>query len=142
MSWLFIESVNHDACTIGLLGADIKLWRSKGRSHIVLNQICRHVSSAMFVRLDGICVVSGPGSFSSTRTGVLIANLLARQYKLPLIGVTVDETRDMEQLRLKLKAQRTKFADRRIKIEVGYVAPIYSSEPNITMPKKKLEVRI
>lgn len=75
--------------------------------------------------LKGICVVAGPGSFSSVRSGVLDANLLARLWRLPLIGVRVEETEELPSLAKRLASFRTRSAE--------YVAPLYDAEPNITV---------
>lgn len=80
-------------------------------------------------QLEGLCVVAGPGSFSSVRAGVLDANLISRLLNIPLIGVTVDEAHDLPVLSHKILA-----ADHTWRA-VEYVAPIYDKEPNITLPK-------
>ncbi|MEN9557721.1 MAG: tRNA N6-adenosine threonylcarbamoyltransferase [Candidatus Parcubacteria bacterium] len=74
--------------------------------------------------LQGVCVVAGPGSFSAVRSGVLVGNLLARMVGCPLVGVSVSEGSDLSMLRAQLMA-----GDRPA---VGYVAPVYEAEPNIT----------
>jgi len=73
----------------------------------------------------GICVVAGPGSFSSVRSGVLDANLLARLWRVPLVGVTVEDAQDLPALARRLAAEHSRGA--------AYVAPIYDAEPNITV---------
>lgn len=76
---------------------------------------------------QGICVVSGPGSFSSIRIGVLYANLLSRLLRLPLVGVSVEEAAERVALMQRLKNHVPTFAT--------YVAPVYDMEPNITIPR-------
>jgi tRNA A37 threonylcarbamoyladenosine modification protein TsaB len=78
---------------------------------------------------EGVCVVAGPGSFSSVRTGVLYANLLSRLLRIPLVGVTVEEASDLDALSRRLLDTRYS------KLETRYVAPIYDAEPNITVPR-------
>ena len=124
--WLFLETTRPDAYTIGLLGGTKpRTWSKQGRSHEVLNQLARRVA---LQKIDGVCIVSGPGSFTSTRTGVLIANLLSRLFRVPLIGVPLDTASDLFQLTEKL--QNGDY------LPQGYVAPVYSSEPNITCPAR------
>ncbi len=119
--WLYLETTRPDAFTVGVLGGKKeKLWKIQGRSHAVINQVMKRVA---LEQLSGICVVSGPGSFTSTRTGVVVANILSRQLKLPLVGVTLDEVVDLGALTQKLPGMAAS----------SFVAPRYSSEPNITV---------
>lgn len=74
--------------------------------------------------LKGIVVVSGPGPFSAVRSGVLVANLLARMYHIPLYGVSVHHARNLEELRSAFLAKKIRPS--------SYVAPVYDREPNIT----------
>ena len=124
--WLFIETTQPDRFTVGLLGGTApKLREVQARSHAVNTEVFRQLTPSVRKQLDGICVVSGPGSFTSTRTGVIIANLLSRQYTRPLVGVSFDEAQDLEALTARLVSG--------IQKTVSYVAPVYSSEPNITI---------
>lgn len=76
---------------------------------------------------EGICVVAGPGSFSSIRIGVLYANLLSRLLRLQLVGVSVEEAADRNALVERLKTHAPSPS--------VYVAPVYDMEPNITIPR-------
>jgi len=76
-------------------------------------------------RVEGICVVEGPGAFSSVRGGVLSANVLARLLKKPLVGIHVVESEDLQALSRNLEAGRHSPTSR--------VLPTYTSEPNITV---------
>jgi len=65
----------------------------------------RHSSDGMFIALDqifkeakiklstlqGIAVLRGPGSFTSIRVGIAVANQIAHQLKIPIVGLTTDE---------------------------------------------------
>jgi tRNA threonylcarbamoyl adenosine modification protein YeaZ len=65
----------------------------------------RRSSDGMFVALDeifkkakakpadikGVVVVRGPGSFTSVRVGIAVANQIAHQLSIPIIGLTTDE---------------------------------------------------
>jgi len=77
-------------------------------------------------RACGIMVVAGPGSFSSIRSGVLVANLMSRLLGIPLYGMEAATDRvDLSALRQDLASGR--LAPR------SYIAPIYDQEPNITV---------
>ncbi|MBI5422277.1 tRNA (adenosine(37)-N6)-threonylcarbamoyltransferase complex dimerization subunit type 1 TsaB, partial [Candidatus Peregrinibacteria bacterium] len=41
--------------------------------------------------LDGVVVMKGPGSFTSVRVGVAVANPFAHQLNIPIAGLTTDE---------------------------------------------------
>lgn len=41
--------------------------------------------------LEGVAVMKGPGSFTSVRVGVAVANPFAHQLKIPIVGLTTDE---------------------------------------------------
>jgi len=119
--WLYIETTRPDAFTLGLLGGKkTRRWNIKGRSHAVVNEIMKRVE---LKQLIGICAVSGPGSFTSTRTGVMVANVLARQLRLPLVGVNLEEAIDLDVLARQLPEL----------LPLAFVAPHYSAEPNITV---------
>lgn len=92
--------------------------------------ILRRVFGRERARLEackGVCVVAGPGSFSAIRIGVLYANMLARLLHRPLIGVSVEEAADRAALLARLENKALPIAT--------YVAPIYTMEPNITVPR-------
>jgi tRNA A37 threonylcarbamoyltransferase TsaD len=124
--WLFIESTQPDSFRVGALaGRGPKIAAVRGKSHCILTELARRFSPADIKRADGICVVQGPGSFTAIRTGVLVANLLARLFKKPLVGVTASEAGDTGALAAALQAGSLCATD--------YVAPQYLSEPNITV---------
>lgn len=53
-------------------------------------------------RLDRICVISGPGSFTGIRVGVAFAQGLGLALKLPVFGVSALEAIGVEDARLQL----------------------------------------
>ncbi len=133
MSWLYVDATDANRYAIGLLGDTApRIWQGNAKSHAVLPAIASRIGASALRRVDGICVVAGPGSFTSTRTGVLIADLLARAFQKPLVGVTAEQTGDLSDLGRRLAAGKLP--------STRYVAPVYSSEPNITVPKKKLKL--
>jgi tRNA A37 threonylcarbamoyladenosine modification protein TsaB len=78
-------------------------------------------------KTKGVCVVSGPGTFSLIRSGVLVANLLARLLNKPLVGIESSKASNLELLASTLDSMRLP--------PNAYVAPVYDREPNITLPK-------
>ncbi len=127
MSWLFIDSSAPKNFRLGLLGPTVKLWEHTARSNELLAQLNKRVPKRVLMNTDGICVVSGPGSFTAIRTGVLIANLLARLLNKPLVGIPISEAHDLVQLSAQLATHHFPLA--------SYVKPEYDTEPNITLPK-------
>lgn len=103
-----------------------KSWHGKwDESSTVLPNITSLLRSARksFQDLDTIVVVRGPGSFSSVRIGVTIANTLAYALGIPVYGIktNIDFPR------------RIKHSKKRI---TDFVTPFYSKPPNITLSKK------
>lgn len=120
MRLFFIDTHENGRFSFGWLGERPKLWDREGRTRNLIYQITRQVKLDELKKADGICAVKGPGSFSSIRTGVLTANLLARVLKLKLYS---------------LPAGKGKISDvdlKRLKPKV-FVAPEYDREPNITI---------
>ena len=126
MSWLFIDTTRPDAFRYGLLSTKTsRVFVMKGRSRGLLPAIDRRYDQVDLKKLKGICVVHGPGSFSAVRGGVIVANLLARLLRKPLVGVDCTEATDLETLAKNLEAGK--------KSASSYVMPTYDAEPNITM---------
>lgn len=121
MTWLFIDTSRADQFRVGSLGAKISVKTIQGRAQGLLPAIMRLPK----MKVDGVCVVQGPGSFSAVRTGTLIANLLSRLWKKPLVGVSVEESADLSMLFERLSKKGVKSS--------AYVAPVYDAEPNITV---------
>jgi hypothetical protein len=129
MSWLFIDTSERMRIRLAMIPSQGKIRQREilGRRPIV-TMLASFIKAESIPSLDGIVVISGPGSFSAVRSGVLVANLLARMYHVPLYGVRVEDVRELEGLRDSLIANRLK--------PVSYVAPIYDQEPNITCPSR------
>ena len=124
MTFLFIQALEPASFVVGLLEArGAKTKTVAKRSHAILGEVMAAMKRAK--KLDGICVAAGPGSFTAVRTGVLIANTLARLRRLPLYGVDAGQATDLAGLYRDLAAGAIPAA--------GYVAPVYSAEPNITL---------
>ena len=75
--------------------------------------------------LKGIVIYQGPGSFTGLRIGITVANALAHELKIPIVGV----------------AQEEKWLERGLERLAGgesheLVMPEYGGEANITIQKK------
>jgi tRNA A37 threonylcarbamoyladenosine modification protein TsaB len=128
MKWLFIDTAKSGEYRVGFLAGDKnRIITGTGRSNRYLAVLAKTVRDPDWEGVDGICVVQGPGSFTAVRTGVLIANLLARLRRKPLIGVSVEDAQDLDAL-----AKRIGYGLFPLS---GYVPPAYDAEPNITLPK-------
>lgn len=128
MPWLFIDTHTAGECRTGMIGAKASSVRSSvGRSSTLLPLISSKIGRAALRSADGICVVSGPGSFSSVRGGVIVANLLARLFRKPLVGMRVEEAQDLSSLAKRLMANEIDA--------LPIVLPLYDAEPNITVKK-------
>lgn len=80
--------------------------------------------------INGIIVVSGPGSFTAVRTGVVVANAIGFALHIPVADVKLSEFKNEEEL-IRVGLQKLK------KIKSGkIVLPFYGKEPNITKPRK------
>lgn len=80
--------------------------------------------------LSAVAVISGPGPFSALRTGIVIANTLAKSLNIPVIGLKTEEVSTGQQL---LELLERKIKNKRFEP----VMPFYGKEPNITKPKHK-----
>jgi hypothetical protein len=125
--WVFIDTHLPRQSRLGWLKRDGRttVRTYQGRPPLLLKRLFK--DRARLEASAGICVVAGPGSFSSIRIGVLYANLLARLFGKPLRGIRVEEAID-----LNLVYQQCADAGQE---SLAYVAPIYDAEPNITLPK-------
>ena len=128
--YLFIDTHTTDGFSLAEL--DGKKWQTKivagkyKQSEQLLPAIQKFVD---LKKLRGVAVVSGPGSFSGLRLGIMVANTLGWVKNIPLTGLELKEgelwldwcARAYQKL-LKTKSGRL-------------VAPMYGREPNITMKR-------
>jgi hypothetical protein len=133
MAWLFLDTHKPGEARFAWFEKDKlpAMTHIEGRTNNVLPKLAKSVGSKGLKRIEGVCVVAGPGSFSSVRAGVLEANLIARLLHVPLVGITVDEAHDLPILSHRLLHPTGLQAYK----ASHYVAPIYDKEPNITIPK-------
>lgn len=109
---------------------DFKVYKKSGERK-QSEHLLRLVEAAMkknkieLKKIKGLGVVTGPGGFTSVRIGVASANTLAYALKIPVVGLSLKEFSDNNELVVKvikkLKAQK-KFKP---------VVPVYDREPNI-----------
>ncbi|MDD5726306.1 MAG: hypothetical protein PHC53_02740 [Patescibacteria group bacterium] len=125
--YFFIDTRSRDSARFGWLDekSSPKLWPTQSGYSGLISSVSLKVKPTDLAKAKGVCVVAGPGTFSSIRTGTLVANLLARIYNLPLLAVKALEVDDLEALARSLNKRRP----------TGYAAPIYDQEPNITTQK-------
>jgi tRNA threonylcarbamoyladenosine biosynthesis protein TsaB len=94
------------------------------------NQLLRKIEEllrkhgAAFEDLTSIVVFEGPGSFTSLRIGLTVANTIAYALQIPIVGASSDDW--FKQGLAKLELAKAGF----------YVMPQYGAEANITKPKK------
>lgn len=110
----------------------IKLTGEKRQADRLLSLLDRVLkkNKLKLTNLMGIAVVKGPGSFTSLRIGVVVANTLAWSLKVPIIGVTAsdfDSASKLVKIEGKLKSARGKTPK--------IIDPKYGAEPNITLKK-------
>jgi hypothetical protein len=126
MGWLFIDTHELGTLRIGWLqGSRLRIRARQGRGQALLPLIEKLLRQQETP--EGIYVVEGPGTFSSIRTGVLVANLLARLWQRPLVPLSADEAGDVSALVARHEQKKQQA--------VSYVAPLYNAEPNITKKK-------
>ena len=92
-------------------------------------------NGANWQNLRGICVFSGPGSFTGLRIGVTVANTLADSLKIPIVGEKNSDNsknngENLENWREIALEKLNSGADDKIAL------PFYGAEANITKPRK------
>ncbi len=126
--WVFIDARAPGVFRIGCLiqVGKHRIETIEARSHELLSEIVRRIGQKKLAAAEGVCVVEGPGSFTTVRTGVLLGNLLARLFQKSLVSVSSLEAEDLDRLFDKLS--QNQFVATRL------VLPVYDAEPNITLP--------
>lgn len=81
-------------------------------------------SNSSYTDLTGLIVYEGPGSFTGLRIGITIANTIAHEQNIPIIGTTGDDW-------IVDGVQKLKSAQ-----PGSIVMPVYGGEANITKPRK------
>ena len=125
--WVFIDTAEAGRVRVGFIGKAQSIHSVNARAGALLPEIARRFSSKRLQASAGVVVVAGPGSFSAVRGGVLVANLLARLWRKPLLGILRTDADDLDGLVSRLASGNIPAA--------SYVAPVYDAEPNIIMKK-------
>jgi len=81
-------------------------------------------ADAEYQHLTGLVVYEGPGSFTGLRIGITIANTIAHELHIPIVGSTGEDW--IASGIFKLKNSKAG----------SIVMPVYGGEANITKPKK------
>lgn len=81
-------------------------------------------SESSYSDLSGLIMYEGPGSFTGLRIGITIANTIAHEQKIPIVGTTGDAW--IKDGIHKLESAKTGTI----------VMPVYGGEANITKPRK------
>jgi tRNA A37 threonylcarbamoyladenosine modification protein TsaB len=136
---LFIHAATRDHTFLLLVNKKKVIGRSApkftpGRSADLLKHLEKLLKkySVSPRHLGGLVVLSGPGQFSFLRSGIVIANICAWAFRIPLASVYGDEF-----------STEQEFVDRgcaklaRAQYTGAPVTPRYGKEPNITKSKKK-----
>lgn len=132
MGWIGIDTrTNGHSVVSWIEGEHSETIQVEGRAARALPILARLTKDRMNL-IEGVLVASGPGTFSSIRTGVLYANLISRLLKIPLIELNEEEVSPEGYPQI----IQDYFAGRRL--GATYVAPIYDREPNITTPRVPL----
>jgi len=139
--YLFIHTLLDKQLMVGLFNKKRLIDRiiqnaPQGHSKTLLNLIDNLLKKNQ-LKLDnlrGILVVNGPGSFTSIRIGLAVANTLAYLLKIPAVGIKINEFNLTEKnINNLIKIGRQKLS--KIK-KWQLVSPFYGKKPNITIAKK------
>lgn len=126
---LFLKTADA-TCQVGiLLGEEMREWSwesGRGLADGLLKflQQCLGECGLAFADLTGIVAFRGPGSYTSLRIGLTVANTLADGLKIPIIGA---ETDDWQKLGLEALSSGE---NQRL------ITPIYLQPAVITPPRK------
>ena len=122
--YLLINTTEQDTISLTLFDKEKKNEKkveAKNRDIlIVLNEFLGELSLNK-KDIQGIAVIVGEGSFTSTRLAVTVANTFAYAQKKPVLAISAKEAEDFENLALEIEKQ-----------PIGqYISASYSAEPNI-----------
>lgn len=132
MGWLYIDTRVNGSSTVSWVEGDaVETLQVEGKAARILPVLAR-LAKDRAKPLEGVLVASGPGTFSSIRTGVLYANLLARLKRVPLLEVAEHEA-TVASMPALIRSYRSQKRSAQ-----AYVAPVYDREPNITTPTPRV----
>lgn len=123
---LFINTTDREYSEIALITSNKVLKKKFKNSRRLSEQFPKELAKILKgTRPKAIAVVSGPGAFMGTRTGVTYANALGFAHNLPVLGLETGEV--PANLKELLKEKYGKLV----------VTPKYGAPPNITTPRKR-----
>jgi tRNA threonylcarbamoyladenosine biosynthesis protein TsaB len=100
------------------------MWEAGNKMSLQLNEHIENIVAKDYMKISGIVVFQGPGSFTGLRIGMTVANTLAYSLKIPIVGAMGKEW--LKDGKKALKSAKSG----------AYVMPVYGAEPNITIQKK------
>ena len=130
--FLLIDTSEHNQINLAIFNqTQITCKRFEGQNRELLNCIHKviknHKSKIINHDIQGIIVVVGTGSFTSTRIACVVANTFAYALQIPLLAIKKSDVDNIQKLIPKLLKQNAGH----------YLSATYSGEPNISQPKKK-----
>lgn len=130
---LIIDTSSRDTIFIGLgkdktFLAKSNLQAKSKQAEKLLPQIEKIITTAKKKLSDikGIAVVSGPGSFTALRIGVVTANTLSYGLDIPVVEIRHQEFKSREELLEISKVKLKKVTS------INLIEPFYGKEPSIT----------
>lgn len=122
--FIILDSSQKDAVVLTLFDADTiikKEYSGKNRELLTFLDSFLCECNVNTKDVQGIAVVVGEGSFTSTRIAVTVANTFGYALGIPLLAISKTEADDPQTLVSKIKKQ-----------PIGqYISATYSGEPNI-----------
>ncbi|HUC20375.1 MAG TPA: tRNA (adenosine(37)-N6)-threonylcarbamoyltransferase complex dimerization subunit type 1 TsaB [Candidatus Polarisedimenticolaceae bacterium] len=113
----------HEAGGKALAGDEWESGRQLSSQLLSHIEALLHAQKSTWDDLSGIVVFRGPGSFTSLRIGITVANAMAYAKAIPIVGEVDENWADKGIKRLAAKAND------------GQVMPHYGAPANITKPK-------
>lgn len=101
-------------------------WHNLNPDHQRYSEKVRELLTAHGLKaadIKGVVVMQGKGSFSDTRAGAIVANMMLENLGTPVVGIETSDDNDVWKKAIKTLGNKA--------IEPGYYA-----EPNITKAKK------
>lgn len=129
---LFLNTAISGEVMVGIFDeAGLVKKKSAGKSDKLLAMVDKIMKNKKIAPKDlyGIAVVSGPGSFTAVRQGIVAANMLGSLFRIPVVGIRLDEFGNDDELMTISRAKMKKA------VPASRAAPFYGGEPNITKSK-------
>lgn len=110
---------------VSLFDENIKKETQGKEAVSLLSAVDDFLQENSFIKEDiqGIFVVVGSGTFSTVRSGTVLANAWSLVKKIPVMAITEQQVSDVQALIPELKGKQ------------GFVLPQYNGEPNIRLKK-------